>query len=384
MVRYRRPTDDTAVLLGRDGDETKADDPGFTGADPPTANLGACLAPDGSTGARVRMDLDRPHAGLVVGKRGYGKSYTLGVLAEELAAAEGVVPVVVDPMGAFASLGALDRVRVVQQPRVRASALPARAWCDLLDLSPEGAVGGLVWRAATEADTLSGMCEYVETADADRATRRAATNHLRLAEAWEVFDPDGLTAGYLLAGGTVLDCSGLDDAPTNALVRAIAADCYRARVDEHHERLPWLLVDEAHVFFDGVARPALERILTRGRAPGVSLVAATQRPAALPDVAISQSDLLVAHRLTAETDLDALARARPTYATTSLDERLPEAPGEAIVVDDATEAVHAVEVRERATPHGGASARASDDGWTQRFSEHPTERPAEQPASLQS
>ena len=383
MVRYRRPTGDTAVLLGRDGDEADLDDSGFSGTDPPTAHFGACLAPDGSTGARVRVDLDRPHAGLIVGKRGYGKSYTLGVLAEELADAEGVVPVVVDPMGAFASLGGLSGVRVVQRPRVRAAALPARAWCDLLNLSPEGAVGGLVWRAATEADTLAGMCEYVETADADRATRRAATNHLRLARAWEVFHPDGLTASDVLAGGTVLDCSGLDDAPMNALVRAIAADCYRVRVDEQHEQLPWLLVDEAHVFFDGVAAPALERILTRGRAPGIGLVTATQRPAALPDVAISQSDLLVAHRLTAEADLEALARARPTYATTSLDERLPETPGEAVVIDDATEAVHAVTVRERATPHGGASARASN-GWTQRSPGQSPERQVERSASLQS
>ena len=384
MVRYRRPLGDTAVLLGRDGDETETDDPGFTDTDLPTAHLGACLAPDGSTGARVCVDLDRPHAGLVVGKRGYGKSYTLGVLAEELAAAEGVVPVVVDPMGAFTSLGGLDGVRVVQHPRVRASTLPARAWCDLLDLSPEGAVGGLVWRAATETDTLAGMCEYVETADADRATRRAATNHLQLARAWEVFDPDGLAAGDLLARGTVLDCSRLDDAPINALVRAIAADCYRVRVDGKHEQLPWLLVDEAHVFFDGVAGPALERILTRGRAPGISLVAATQRPAALPDVAISQSDLLIAHRLTAETDLEALARARPTYATTALDERLPEAPGETVVIDDATEAIHAVKVRERATPHDGVSTRASDGRVVKRSPDRSTEYRVGRPASIQS
>lgn len=324
----------------------------------PTAHLGACLARDGSTGARVDLDLDRPHAALVVGKRGYGKSYTLGVFAEALARAVGVVPVVVDPMGAFGGLERLDGARVVDRPQVRADALPPRAWCDLLDLPPEGAAGGLVWRAAGEADTLVGMREAVETADADRAARRAAANHLRLATAWGVFDPEGLAPADL-TGPIVLDCSGLDAAPMNAVVRAVAAGCYRSRVHARLAPLPWLLVDEAHVLFDGVAAPALETLLTRGRAPGVSLVAATQRPAALPPVAVSQADLLVAHRLTAAADLEALARARPTYADAPLDERLPERPGEAVVVDDATEAVHVVTVRERSTPHGGESARAS-------------------------
>lgn len=324
----------------------------------PTANLGACVARDGSAGASVRLDLNRAHAGLVVGKRGYGKSYTLGVLAEALVDASGVVPILVDPMGAFAGLGVFDDVVVVDEPRIGADALPPRAWCDLLGLSPEGAVGGLVWRAAGEADGLDGMRRTIEEADVDAAARRAALNHLGLAATWNVFDPRGLVRSDL-ADPTVLDCSGLDAAPMNAVTRAVAAECYRARVRGQLVPLPWLLIDEAHVLFDGVAAPALRRLLTRGRSPGVSLVAATQRPAALPDVAVSQADLLVAHRLTAEADLEALARARPAYARAPLDERLPERPGEAVVLDDATEAVHVVRVRSRETPHGGKGARAT-------------------------
>jgi DNA helicase HerA-like ATPase len=334
------------LLLGRDG------------GDGPTVHLGACLARDGTSGAPVDLDLDRPHAGLVVGKRGYGKSYTLGVLAEGLVDAPGVVPVVVDPMGAFAGLGALAGARVVERPRVSAGALPPRAWCDLLDLPPEGAAGGLLWRAATGADSLDGMREAVRAADADRAARRAALNHLDLADAWDAFDPDGLVPADLTAP-TVLDCSGLAAAPTNAVVRGVVAGCYRARVEGRVDDLPWLLVDEAHLLFEGVAAPALSTLLTRGRTPGVSLVVATQRPAALPDVAVSQADLVVAHRLTAGADVEALERARPTYARSALADRLPERPGEAVVVDDATEAVHVVGVRDRRTPHGGDGARAT-------------------------
>jgi DNA helicase HerA-like ATPase len=144
----------------------------------------------------------------------------------------------------------------------------------------------------------------------------------------------------------------------NAVVRAVAEGLYRGRVREELRRLPWLLVDEAHAFFDGVAGPGLERLLTRGRAPGVSLVAATQRPSALPAVAVSQSDLLFAHRLTSGADIEALERARPTYLR-GLGERLPTGTGEALVVDDRTETAHTVRVRERRTPHEGDSPSAS-------------------------
>jgi hypothetical protein len=357
-------------VLGRDPSENRETSP--------SGHLGAYRARDGSSGAAVHLDLDSPHAGLVVGKRGYGKSYSLGVLAEELARAEGVAPVVADPMGIFGSLAEAG-AEVVGQPRVPADALAPRAWCDLLGLTADSPAGALVWQAAAARSTLAGMREFVADADtkAERATRRAADNHLGLAESWGVFSPEGLTAADLLvslvdagtSAGTVLDLSGLDAEPANAVVRAVASGLYDHCVtgqsdapETHPHQLPWLLLDEAHAFFSGIAAPALRTVLTRGRQPGVSLVAATQRPSALPPVAISQSDLLFAHRLTARADLDALAEARPTYLASSFEERLPAAPGKVLLVDDATESVHAVRIRERETAHGGSSPSASNPG----------------------
>ncbi len=349
----------------------------------PTADLGTYRAADGSDGAPVGVDLDRPHVGLVVGKRGYGKSYTLGVLAEEAARAPGVAPVVCDPMGAFDGLAAESAdgasavpAEVIGDPSVRADALPPRAWPGLVGLDPAGAAGSLVWRAAAESETLDGMREAVAGGGTDTSTdtgtdagsdaatadvRRAAANHLRLAASWGAFDPDGLDATDLASGAaTVLDLSGLPPAAANAVVAVAASGLYEARVAGTVDRLPWLLVDEAHAFFGGAAAEALRRVVTRGRAPGVSLAAATQRPSALPDVAVSQADLLAVHRLTAESDLDALAAARPTYLREGFRGRTPTDRGAALVVDDATESVHGVRVRTRDTPHGGGSSRASE------------------------
>jgi hypothetical protein len=329
----------------------------------PAARLGTYRAADGSDGAAVGLDLDRPHAALVVGKRGYGKSYTLGVLAEDAARAPGVAPVIVDPMGGFDGLAAGSAVpaRVVDAPAVAPSTLPPSMWPALFDLSPTDPVGALLWEAAEAADTLDGMATHAEAADADAGVRRAARNHLALADSWGVFDADAPAAATFLSGAaTVLDCSALDDRAASALLHAVASGLYAACVDGRPPRLPWLFVDEAHVAFDGVASAALETVLTRGRTPGVSLVAATQRPGALPATAVSQADLLIAHRLTAAADVEALSAAAPTYLRGRLRERLPAAPGEAVVVDDVTESVHGVRVRERETPHRGADPRASE------------------------
>ncbi|WP_080506151.1 ATP-binding protein [Halorubrum sp. BV1] len=348
---------------------------------PPTVPLGSFLARDGSTGAAVGVDADGPHAAVVFGKRGTGKSYTLGVIAEGLAAADGVVPVVVDPMGVFSGLR--DAGGRVVEPTVRPAAIPASAWPGLLGLDSTSGAGSLLWRAVAEAGSaaaggrrngpspdsgtgapspsLDDVRGRIEASEAPDAARRAADNHLRLAESWGVFDAAATSVESFAADGTptVLDLAGVPERAAAAVVRAVARGLYDAQVAGRLDRLPWLLVDEAHAFFGGVAEPALRTLLTRGRAPGVSLVCATQRPGALPSVAVSQSDLIVAHRLTAEGDVARLAEAEATYLAGSLASRLPTGTGEALVVDDATETAHTVRVRERRTSHGGGSPRAS-------------------------
>jgi DNA helicase HerA-like ATPase len=355
-------------VLGRDDGRDGADD--CESRSPATVRLGSFLARDGSDGAAVGVDADSPHAAVVLGKRGTGKSYTLGVIAEGLADAAGVAPVVVDPMGVFDGLTEAGG-RVVA-PAIRPAEVPASVWPDLVGLDPAGGPGSLLWRVVADAvgmartddgsPSIDALRWAVSEADAPDRTRRAVRNHLRLAASWGVFDATAPPVASLVASGepTVIDLSGVPEAPAGAVVRAVARGLYDARVNGTVDRLPWLLVDEAHAFFDGVADPALRTLLTRGRAPGVSLVCATQRPSALPAVAVSQSDLLVAHRLTASPDVDALATAEATYLAGDLAARLPTGTGEALVVDDASETAHTVRVRERRTPHGGGDPRARD------------------------
>lgn len=334
---------------------------GRTDQSGPTASLGSFLARDGSRGADVSLDLDRPHVSLLAGKRGSGKSYTLGVLAEGIAAARGVTGVLIDPMGVFSGLADGADADVIDDPTVAADALEPRDWCALLELDPTSAAGALLWQVAEEATTLTGMLDAVEAAAVPDSVARAVANHLALAAQWDVFHPDGLDAERLFGPSlTVVDATQLTDQALGVVTAAVARTLYETAVSESIPRLPWLMIDEAQAVVDGIAGRPLRTILTRGRHPGVSLVLATQRPAALPAVAISQSDLLLSHRLTATADIDALAAARPTYIDESIRDRLPDGVGEAVVIDDTTESAVTVQVRERRTPHGGDSPRVGD------------------------
>lgn len=122
---------------------------------------------------------------------------------------------------------------------------------------------------------------------------------------------------------------------------------YDACVAGRSDWLPWIVVNAAHTFFDGVAGLASGRC-SRADARRASLVAATQRPSARPVAAVSQADLLVAHRLTV---------AVPTHLSGTLRERPPGVPVDAVIVDDAAESAHAVGIRDRPTPHGGSTRR---------------------------
>src|SRR5690606_16050091 len=61
------------------------------------------LGRDLTSHSNVYLDASGTRAILVCGKRGSGKSYSLGVLLEELITVGGrnVIPIVIDPMGIF-------------------------------------------------------------------------------------------------------------------------------------------------------------------------------------------------------------------------------------------------------------------------------------------
>ena len=134
---------------------------------------------------------------------------------------------------------------------------------------------------------------------------------------------------------------------------------------ETKEPLVWLVVDEAHEFLpregESSASGSLITILREGRQPGISLVLATQQPGKIHTDVITQSDIVISHRLTANLDVEALSMIVQSYMREGIDKQLnllPRESGAAVVFDDTNERIFPIKVRPRYTWHGGESPSA--------------------------
>ena len=84
----------------------------------------------------------------------------------------------------------------------------------------------------------------------------------------------------------------------------------------------WLFIDEAHEFLPlnekTIATDSLIQLLREGRQPGISVVLATQQPGKIHQDVMTQSDILIAHRVTSKPDLEALNHIMQSYLLESI------------------------------------------------------------------
>ncbi|PIN68319.1 nucleotidyltransferase, partial [Candidatus Woesearchaeota archaeon CG11_big_fil_rev_8_21_14_0_20_57_5] len=233
---------------------------------------------------------------------------------------------------------------------------------------------------------------------AEQSVKDAAENRFLVAKSWGLFDTEGTPFSDIIAGGqvTVLDVSCYATAPGGADVRALVialvsqklfvqrmiarkfeefaavskATSYFSPDVEGAKRMPlvWLVVDEAHEFLPNdhstVASQPLITIMREGRQPGISLILATQQPGKIHTDVMTQSDIVIAHRITARIDTEALGALMQSYMREGLAvqlDNLPRTKGSALVFDDTNERLFPIKVRPRTTWHGGESPTAMPD-----------------------
>ena len=110
-----------------------------------------------------------------------------------------------------------------------------------------------------------------------------------------------------------------------------------------------------------VSTDALVQILREGRQPGISLVLATQQPGKIHTDVMTQSDVVLAHRVTSKPDVEALNAMMQSYLTNTIQgymNDLPGLKGSAIILDDNSERIYPMRVRPRYTWHGGEAPTA--------------------------
>jgi hypothetical protein len=88
------------------------------------------------------------------------------------------------------------------------------------------------------------------------------------------------------------------------------------------------------------------------------MVMATQQPGQIHHDVMTQSDIIISHRITAKPDIDALNLIMQTYLLETITKQMNELPslkGSAILLDDNSERIYPIRVRPKYTWHGGES-----------------------------
>lgn len=391
--------------------------------------LGNYMALDHSRGADVYLDVLKPHAVLICGKRGYGKSYTMGCMLEDLAflpepVKGNLASLIIDTMGIFwtmrnpntseagrlksweltpsgietevfvpaGKIEAYKKRNIEVKPfSISIRELSGSQWCRVLRIEEVSPLGILLVRVIESLRDKEEPYSFEDLINeiliderSDPVSKGAAENYFRAVKSWGLFSKEGTPLSELIAGGrtTVLDVSTLENENVcAAAVSILAGRLYEERLEARrlYEKkqmgekikdkefpMVWLFIDEAHIFVPAAkeslaSEVLINRCLRQGRQPGLSLVLATQRPASLhPDV-VSQSDLLICHRLTSSDDILALETSRPLYMQESLRaylKKMGSERGAALIVDDHSESVHMIRVRPRRSWHGGGEPSA--------------------------
>jgi hypothetical protein len=123
-----------------------------------------------------------------------------------------------------------------------------------------------------------------------------------------------------------------------------------------------MLIDEAHQFVPNgkstLCKEALIQWVKEGRQPGLSLVVASQQPAALDMEVLSQCDVIISHALTTADDKAALNRLTKDYMGAELRVFINKIArtGQAAFVDDDVEKVMMVQIKPRKSKPGGSEA----------------------------
>lgn len=399
-------------------------------------------------GRHILLDSISPHAIFICGMRGSGKSYTLGVIAEEMAEKNnGAGVIIIDPMGIFWSMKRANKVsqekrflrkwglgskgfenvrvflptgHAMDAPEdtfdseftIRPNEISVEEWCLTFSIDRFDTMGLLIERAidrvrkgytSVDGRDISAKDGHYDVEDviecineeeginsSDRGfkqtTRRALVARLNGARDWGIFAKEGTKLNDLSKRGvvSVIDVSFLDDNVRALVVGIIARNLLNTRkLISRHEAtgnlkdifgsipVTWLMIDEAHILVPAsgqktAATDSIIEYVRQGRQPGCSLVLATQQPSAIDSRVLSQTDILMCHKLVYDDDIKAVTRRMPSempamFKDSHFIKNLPI--GTAIIGDkqEQTSRAFISQIRPRISQHEGRERTSTMD-----------------------
>ncbi|PKK85729.1 MAG: hypothetical protein CVT48_04160 [Thermoplasmata archaeon HGW-Thermoplasmata-1] len=340
----------------------------------------------------------------VLAKTGAGKSYTVGVLIEELLK-KNVPLVIIDPHGEYASFTNpnIDEREIESMLKFKVkpkgygsqitqyspdtasnpealhltldgSNMEAREILDLLQAKLTGAQAGLLYQAVKEVRDYRDFYTLRDIIDAvNRSKSNAKWNVVASLEALDstgLFSEKGTPARELVKKGmcTLINLRGVPPDIQDVVVARIASELFEARkvgkVPPH-----MMVIEEAHNFCpergvgNAVSLQIIRTIASEGRKFGMGLTVVSQRPAKVDKNVISQCNTQIILKVTNPNDLKAITSSVEGLTSQSEEEiqRLPI--GVAMVAGGGLSMPILVEVRTRETRHGGVSVSVTDDTY---------------------
>ena len=204
-----------------------------------------------SLGNQIMLDALRPHVVLIAGKRGSGKSYTMGVIAEGLASlqpevAENITSLIIDTMGIYWTMkspnykeskilknwneepkgfknikvfipkGSFDKIKE-QNPSmadaafsISVSDLSASDWCDIFGFSINDEYGITINRSIEsliEDKYKYDLKDIIERVNQEATTsdtvKEAVKQRFEAANQWGIFEKEGTPIEDLLTPGNI-------------------------------------------------------------------------------------------------------------------------------------------------------------------------------------
>ena len=370
------------------------------------------------------VDVAKPHTILICGKKGSGKSYSIAVMAENIAdlpedIRENLSVVILDTMGIFWTMKYENRIDKkllkewgfegkefdidIYTPKgyyqdfksqgiptdfefgLTPNLLSIDDWCDTFNIKISSKEGSLIARVLGKLKLKKYgvediMYEVEEDELADHNVKNVVNGMFSAAKNWGLFDVEAKNVSDVIKRGkiNVIDLSCYDNWNIKSLVVGLLSkkllrdrvasrkkeelDKVMGREKESKMPMVWMFIDEAHQFLGKDKKTAatdpLIALLREGRQPGISLVLATQQPGKIHDDVITQSDIVLCHRVTAKQDIDALNSMMQSYMEKGLSDEinnLPREKGSCVILDDTSERIYPIRVRPRLSWHGGVS-----------------------------
>jgi len=334
----------------------------------------------------------------IIAQTGAGKSYTAGVLMEELLK-KGATIVVLDPHADYIFLSQdrnggkfSDRVSVfrtkestsryeweigsVKNYEVRFADLDIDEISMLCGISErwvniKKAIRSALeelWEERGEDFSLEELIELLQkrglAGDKDASDALKYVEMLR--EFRGIFGNSTTSASEFLKAKhvAVFDLSGLNDKVANYIAARVLREILALKLMQRSGgdgvmKYPvFVFVEEAHRFIpddeETLAKGILKRIAAEGRKFGIFLTLITQRPCKIDADALSQCNSQIIMRITNPEDQNAVRRSSERMSESLLNDLPGLNVGEAVVVGEVTRAPVMVRIRQRQTREGGA------------------------------